>query len=489
MTNRSSESSCNKLHLNNARHKTPLSSLRVIQINLMHKKNSSDLLMKEISDRNVDIVLIQEPYHSKKRKSIPSVPKGYEVYTGANDDETPLAAVIIKETIPHFPLTSFSSEIFIPIEVNLKTCKITFASLYCRRNEDPIPPCFTQFIELYCLHQPNLVLGADTNAHCSSVGYERSDARGARWDDLVAENSWIIHNTPYVPTFRNSRGHQSTIDLTITNNTLFEDILSWTTESFTALSDHLPIEFKIHQSIDLEPRLVRNLKKVNWTEVNDSLSKELEDLEDFLPNTTHSIDQLVTRLEDKIKYVMNEHIPLVPLIQRKNKWWTSELEIMRKEIKRKRRRREDISKLMADYDAAISLAKNKAWQKFIGETSDSNDALLRYKILCKNKAGRKLNPVRRLNAEDGFTQSEAETARLLLSVQNPEIEDDFLQIHNEISTRVRDFKQQPKETEVPPILESEIIDAFNSIKIKKSAGPDNIPQPSLSNVNLRSCRY
>ena len=171
----------------------------------MHKKNASDLLMKHIVDNNIHIALLQEPYYNKKRKIIPSVPRGYVVYV--NNSENPLAAVIVKENIHHFPLTNYFSDNLIAVQINLKASAIAVASLYCPGRSEPIPASFIRFLDKYYPSQPNLVLGADTNAHCAVMGYNASDERGTRWEELVAEKSWVIHNIIGEPTFRNSTSH------------------------------------------------------------------------------------------------------------------------------------------------------------------------------------------------------------------------------------------------------------------------------------------
>ena len=176
-------------------------------------------------------------------------------------------------------------------------------------------------------------------------------------------------------------------------------------------------------------------------------------------------------------------------IQRRNKWWNSTLDNLKKEIKRKKRRREDVNELVKLYDQEILQAKKLAWQKFIGDTADTNHAMIRYRIMCKNKGNRKLNPVKRPeNSNDpdrGYTQSEKETAKLLLSVQNPELADDSLQSHTDLRTRVNNFLlQRPSSADVQPILDSEVNQIFRTMKIKKSAGPDNIPPILLANCEM-----
>ena len=471
--------------MDNQHQEMSIKEIKIVQINIMHKKNASDVLMNHLSENDIHIALIQEPYFNTKSKSIPSIPSGYLAYYNMCND-VPLAAVIVKESVPHVQVTKFSTSNLVAIQINAKNEAITFASLYCPRNSNPIPESFLHFLDHFHLKQPNLVLGADTNAHSAALGYAFSDPRGTVWDELIAEKSWIIHNSSSnPPTFRNSRGHESVIDWTVTNAQLIDSIIDWRTESYTALSDHLPIEFKLQLDIKLEKRMVRNFKRVSWKALNESLASELGDLTTCCPSTKNQIDELVEAMEKKIVKVMNQHAPLVPLIQRKNKWWNSKLDNLKKEIKRRKRRREKITELIERYDQEISKAKKLAWQKFIGDTSDSNHAMIRYRIMCKNKGTKKLNPVKRLeNSNDlnpTYTQSEKETAKLLLSVQNPDLAEDSLQFHTDIRERVDTFLQQSRSADVQPFLDSEVNQMFRNMKTKKSAGPDNIPPILLAN--------
>ena len=232
--------------------------------------------------------------------------------------------------------------------MNFENESITFASLYCRRNSDPVPTSFDRFINQHYLRLPSLVLGADTNAHCATIGYSPRDERGSRWDDLIAEKAWIIHNAVDKPTFRNSRGHESTIDLTITSGNIYEIVHDWTTESYTALSDHLPIQFTVQKPINVERKLVRNFKRTNWTDVNEALLAELSHLHEEPLTTTGHINDLVESLKDKITGVMDKFIPLVPLTQKRNKWWNDKPQKMKKRNKtqKKEKRKRDRANTM-----------------------------------------------------------------------------------------------------------------------------------------------
>ena len=63
-----------------------------------------------------------------------------------------------------------------------------------------------------------LIIGADSNGHHILWNSYKSTPRGRILADLINELSLTIHNKGKNPTFVNSRGHKSIIDITLSNN-------------------------------------------------------------------------------------------------------------------------------------------------------------------------------------------------------------------------------------------------------------------------------
>ena len=87
----------------NCRNKAKI-RVRIAQINLQHKKTANDILMSTVEDTKADIVLITEPYISKKTNIIPGVPREFEQYHLGYESHS---AIIVRKNISHFRTTEF----------------------------------------------------------------------------------------------------------------------------------------------------------------------------------------------------------------------------------------------------------------------------------------------------------------------------------------------------------------------------------------------
>ena len=92
--------------------------------------------MDIIDKTGADIILISEPYISRKTDRIPGVtPEFVQYHKGYGS----LSAIIIKKTIPHFKKTEWETEKLTTIAIsNARNEKILISSIYCPRNEPPI---------------------------------------------------------------------------------------------------------------------------------------------------------------------------------------------------------------------------------------------------------------------------------------------------------------------------------------------------------------
>ena len=123
-------------------------NLKVIQINLQHKRAASDSLIQELSVSKIDIALIQEPYINSKSGIIPGMPRDYLQYSF---DSKSTAAIIIRKHISHFPLYNFITKQMTSLVVHSSSGSILFASVYCPQGGPAIPP----EVEGYYVQKPD----------------------------------------------------------------------------------------------------------------------------------------------------------------------------------------------------------------------------------------------------------------------------------------------------------------------------------------------
>ena len=76
-------------------------------------------------------------------------------------------------------------------------------------------------------HNLPIIIGSDTNCHHFAWGNDYNDGRGDDLLDYMEYSSLLWSNRGTTPTFVNSRGQNSIIDLTITNNKGGDLVHNW----------------------------------------------------------------------------------------------------------------------------------------------------------------------------------------------------------------------------------------------------------------------
>ena len=142
----------------------------------------------------------------------------------------------------------------VAIHIKHKDREIIFASIYMDITHD-IPP--TQSIPLINYSNNNklpLIIGSDTNAQHTLWGNRECNKRGEDLIDLFNSLGLSWANKGSTPTFINSRGHESIIDLTITNSFGSDLIKKWKVDLSFSNSDHRYITFNIDSKQHNNPR-------------------------------------------------------------------------------------------------------------------------------------------------------------------------------------------------------------------------------------------
>ncbi|CAG0888414.1 unnamed protein product [Cyprideis torosa] len=226
----------------------------------------------------------------------------------------------------------------------------------------------------------------------------------------------------------------------------------------------------IHIALLQEPYyniMVRNYKRVNWKKFGEGLKSDLEEFCTGHYSSTEDIEEDVLKLGQIIKARVDNDIPETVFLPKRNKWWTEALSSLKKEIKRKRRKRAITKHLEEKYDQMIKEAKKEAWMKFMDSSKGLNDAMIRYRILCKSRSSRTLQPILKENTSD-YTESQEESASALIQATYPSLPPDDRPEHGHIRTIVRDVLQKDTINDVPDITEEEIRMAFSRTKTNNS---------------------
>lgn len=213
-------------------------TLKIIQINLDRGKEATTLLIKKMKDEDIDIALIQEPYHRQIQE------ENYITHgrkKGAKTlivTKTSIQSIITRQDLTDNNYTTIAIE-------GVKDDTLLITSIYDEPggNENKRLEEFTN--KLKNTNSKHLLAG-DINAHNSVWGGTHVDQRGGKLLDWTMKNMYEIHNDGrQPPTFTSSQG-SSYIDMTLTKGITLKD---WTVSDEESLSLHKYITYNIETEV------------------------------------------------------------------------------------------------------------------------------------------------------------------------------------------------------------------------------------------------
>ena len=448
--------------------------IKIAQINLQHKKTANDIFMNTAEETKADIVLITEPYISKKTNLIPGVTQEFEQYHKGYGS---LSAIVIRKCIPHIRLTEFETSKLTVIKVNSDKEKIIAASMYCPRADDPISQEVKSLVEKEMMRGEKGILGLDSNAHSVLVGYDKSDKRAQDWEEFIIENKLCIHNNKYASTFENTRGNTSKIDWTLSTETIAEKVNKWTVrEDIETLSDHKWIEYEVEEEISTIQEKRRNFHKVNWEYYCEVLERTMDlELNKGNPAELRTSDEEFKIIASAIAKTTEKLVPLTSKRKHRNKWWTDELQKLKTNYKKAKKGKDRGLKIRAktEYETAINRTKQAAWKRFLESVEGQSDVYIKYKILCNRK---KKTVIPSIKVNGIYTKSFEESVAELNRANFPDMQKPLSIVHNAIEEEVEKyFKENSGNKREDEITTGEIEIALDGMKINKAPGQDRIP--------------
>ena len=201
--------------------------------------------------------------------------------------------------------------------------------------------------------------------------------------------SWA--NKGSTPTFLNSRGHNSIIDLTITNQAGGDLISNWHDSDLFSNSDHKYIMFDITTGPKKEPRQIRLVKNTDWDRFDEILSDD-PNLRNINLSTITDIDQKIKHINQVLQKAFEEACPITYISNtvRKPPWLTPEIEEAQTGIRPKHmtaRTNKSTLQWLAlresnkQYNKIVSQAQRDAWRTFCKDTESVKQSTRMSKIL------------------------------------------------------------------------------------------------------------
>ena len=371
------------------------SNISVIQCNLHKAKTAWDAIANNFNKTINPIFLTTEPYHDSNR-AIPRVHKDLTHYYYSQGTAGPRSCISVHKSLNNscWELKQFSSKDCMAIKININDKKVILASIYMDIEDESFPPKSLIELEKYAKQiDVTLIIGSDANSHHVLWGDKKQDKRGEVLLEYLysCDLSWA--NRGSKPTFVNSRGHSSVIDLTLTNNKGSDLINSWRVSDLISNSDHNYITFNINVE-SKSTNITYNPTKTNW-----------EKFEDFVCNSSRCeyIKKLEIKNEEDMDIAAQELITLINEAMiascpstyitstfKRPPWMTREVDEARANI-RHRLKRVKKSKTrnnwntyhseLKDYKKLFKKAKSDSWKEFCKNTESTSDIARVHNIL------------------------------------------------------------------------------------------------------------
>ena len=261
------------------------------------------------------------------------------------------------------------------------------------------PPETTPLAQFASANNLPLIIGSDTNSHHTLWGNRACNERGEELLDFLSSLGLSWANKGSTPTFLNSRGHNSCIDLTITNQTGEDLISNWHVSDLFSNSDHRYIMFDITAGPKKEPKTIRLVKNTDWDKFNTILNDS--NINNYDLSSTSKIDEAVESINSILQKAFEDACPptYISSSVRKPPWLTPEVERAQRGIRRKlmgarnnktSRAWQALRDSNKVYNKLVSKSRQQAWRKFCKETESIKESARMNNILkssndCKTK--------------------------------------------------------------------------------------------------------
>jgi len=170
---------------------TTLTDIKCLQINLQHSRAATANLTKIVTDDEIDIIFIQEPYTIQGK--VIGIPTRYTTFTAGG--ARPRAAVIVtNKGIDTTMIRQLSDKDAVTVEVIKGNTKIIAASMYFDRElqiENDL-----EKMERVLLHAKNtgVLIASDTNARSALWNDRVTNERGRTLEEFITTKQLYFLN-------------------------------------------------------------------------------------------------------------------------------------------------------------------------------------------------------------------------------------------------------------------------------------------------------
>jgi hypothetical protein len=177
-----------------------------------------------------------------------------------------------------------------------------------------------------------LIVVCDSNAHHTAWGSTNSNGRGEALMEFLDSSSLEILKWGNKSTFC-SGSRQEVIDITLGSHGLLQSIIGWEVSLEPSMSDHTHILFTLRGSMPVP--LIRSPSGTNLGSFQEGLREKLERVPEMNMKDEAGLGLAVHWVQQALITTYEDNYPLRPVRKgRKSLRWTSELESLRREVRR-----------------------------------------------------------------------------------------------------------------------------------------------------------
>ena len=310
-----------------------MSSLRIGQLNCHCDSNVPAELWREVVDRGLDAVLMQEPYSAGGR--VLGFPLDARIVNERpNDGDRVWSAVLVANPRVDVVRVHADSHLVV-VGLRLGSVEVLAVSLYCQYSLS-IEPFLIGLAEvLRARPGGQFVIGTDANARSPRWYEDATNARGRAVEEFLEETGLALCNVPSAVR-THAGGHN--LDLTFCTDGLADRVSGWSVSDSTS-SDHRLITFEVLANSQLGRRpggrrpLRYNLKKANW----DAFRTNLWTRDGRTPVSDYTttsdginVENEAADLERSLREAASGAIPVRGWRENQHSpWWTAELSELR----------------------------------------------------------------------------------------------------------------------------------------------------------------
>ena len=467
-----------------------------MHLNMRNSSICGHLLVEFLQQQSVDVLMLQDTCDSLRTRFGGIV--GYSLFLpspcgGGRDSAGPLVAVLVKMPLRARPI-AFSNQRMCGILVDTPEGEIAFISAYIHYRHGMGLEALSAMVTTVRRETPFVLVGTDTNGHSRWWGPpdQASNATGELIEDFVVTHSLEIENRwPTLATFCSDRGFEAWLDVTMTSSRLHPLVSSWLVLDTDLGSDHRAILGSIatsaHRGFEADVRL--DWRSVCWDSFRQALHSRLQSI---LPEPGGIGDEEDLRrharlLMEGLQAVIDQHVPTKRVSRASNPWWSKELEQIRLELLRHRRKwdrtkdrahKREANACRRRLRRAIAEAKQMCWRRMCEDTSDEDLWATFRKLMRPRHLGRMAD----LRVGDSWISDDAGKARALADRFFPHPSSPDVPAHEAIRTRVAEILSDARVEKIPGISRTELHAAIWASSPWKAPGADRV-----TNACLREC--